>query len=252
MFKKKKKTSFEPDIGQPPDDPEFYPEPQQHEHEHGSHHQMGRSNAQQILNNLALSPNDFAAGIAMCVKALAEATSSPPTSPIIVEYRSRRMVFGRRNLGRMDGNEAIRIAVRTIYPQGNVSDSQRFVVEATLFAEDGRPDRRVVGVDLDSWGELLPYIHTLYLRLDVPPTSPRDRDRDRERERDRGGERERDRGGDRDRRDRDRERERERERERPRRDSTSGAERREERPPEASGVALERSQSQNEGYPPAE
>jgi hypothetical protein len=64
---------------------------------------MSRSNPQQILNNLAFSSNDFAAGIAICIKALAEATASPPVSPIIIEYRNRRMAFGRRNLARMDG-----------------------------------------------------------------------------------------------------------------------------------------------------
>jgi hypothetical protein len=45
----------------------------------------------------------MAAGIAMCVKALAEATAIPPASPIIVEYRGRRMAFGRKNLAKMDG-----------------------------------------------------------------------------------------------------------------------------------------------------
>jgi hypothetical protein len=65
---------------------------------------MGRSNVQQIINNLASSPNDFASGIALCIKALAEATASPPASPIMIEYRGRRMAFGRRNLERMDGH----------------------------------------------------------------------------------------------------------------------------------------------------
>jgi len=231
MFgRKKKKTSFEPDIGQPPDEPELYTE-HQHEHDSRSHQQMGRSNVQQIINNLASSPNDFASGIALCIKALAEATASPPASPIMIEYRGRRMAFGRRNLERMDGHEAIRMAVRTIYPQGHISDSQRFIAEASLFTEDGRPDRRVVGIDLDSWVELLPYINSLFLRVDAPPTSPRDRDRDRDR-------------------DRYRDRDRERERERP----LPGVERRDEptQPAEPSGSGLERSQSQNEGYPSPE
>jgi hypothetical protein len=85
------------------------------------------------------------------------------------------------------------MAVRTIYPQGHISDSQRFIAEASLFTEDGRPDRRVVGIDLDSWVELLPYINSLFLRVDAPPTSPRDRDRDRDRDRYRDRDRERER-----------------------------------------------------------
>jgi len=82
----------------------------------------------------------------------------------------------------MGGHEVIRTAVRTIYPQGTVSDPQHFIMEAVLFSEDGRgADRRaLVGIDLDSWDELLPFIHSLYLRVDAPPTSPRDRDRERE------------------------------------------------------------------------
>src|ERR1700691_1246371 len=139
MFKsKKKKTSFDPvssiqsqvrdaadqDIGQVLDDPELYTE---HHHEQRcvcfcsviilfasalpddalssrSHYQeMSRSNPQQILNKLASSSNDFASGIAICIKALAEATASPPATPIVIEYRNRRMAFGRRSLSRMDG-----------------------------------------------------------------------------------------------------------------------------------------------------
>jgi hypothetical protein len=42
-------------------------------------------------------------------------------------------------------------------------DPQRLIAEASLFTEDGRADRRVVGVDLDLWAELLPYIHSLFL-----------------------------------------------------------------------------------------
>jgi hypothetical protein len=65
---------------------------------------MGRSSVQQVLNTLASSSNDFASGIALCIKALAETSASPPASPIIIEYRGRRMAFGRRNLERMDGH----------------------------------------------------------------------------------------------------------------------------------------------------
>ena len=100
--------------------------------------------------------------------------------------------------------DAIRMAVRKIYPQGNISDSQRFAVEARLFAEDGQPARRDVGVDLESWEELLPYIQILFVTNEPPVVSPRDRDRDRERERER-----------------ERDPQRERERERPRRGSFS-------------------------------
>lgn len=70
---------------------------------------MSRSNPQQILNSLASSPNDFAAGIALCIKALADATASPPTSPIMVEYRNRRMAFGRRHLARLGGHVSFRL-----------------------------------------------------------------------------------------------------------------------------------------------
>jgi len=141
------------------------------------------------------------------------------------------------------------MAARAIYPQAVTSESQRFLVEAVLFGEDGRVDRRaLVTVDLQSWGELLPYIHSLYLRNEASASSPRDGDRDRDRYRDRDRDRDRDRYRDRD---------REKERERPRHESISGAERREDRPPgEPSGIPaaaeLERNQSQNEGYPPAE
>lgn len=244
MFRsRKKKTSFEPG----PEEFEQYPEQQQDHRPHHSHHeQMSRSSPQQILNNLASSSNELAAGIAICVKALAEATASPPASPVVVEYRNRRMIFGRRNLARMDGYEAVRHAVRTIYPQGTATEAQRFVVEASLFTEDGRADRRIASVDLDSWGEILPHIHSLYLRLDVPPTSPRDGDpnRDRDRYRDRDRDRDRDRYRD--------PRDRERDRDRPRRESTSGAEKRDDRVPadEPPPAAVERNQSQNDGFPP--
>lgn len=170
---------------------------------------MSRSNPQQILNNLALSPNSFAAGIALCVKALNEATAGPPTSPIVVDYRNRRMAFGRRHLARLGGHvssirarlsfsqltgqqEAIRMAVRTIYPHGHIPDTQRFIVEARLFGDDGQPARRDVGIDLESWEELVPYIQILFV-ANEPVVSPRDRDRDREREREPQRERERDR-----------------------------------------------------------
>ena len=43
----------------------------------------------------------------------------------------------------------------------------------------------MVGVDLDSWGGPLPYFHSLFLRLDPQPASPRGRDHDRDRDRDR-------------------------------------------------------------------
>lgn len=64
---------------------------------------MGRSNPRQILNMLAQSSNEFAAGIAMVVKALADANASPPASPIMIDYRGMRMAFGRRNLGMLNG-----------------------------------------------------------------------------------------------------------------------------------------------------
>ena len=75
------------------------------------------------------------------------------------------------------------MAVRLIYPQGTTSDPQHFIMEAILFSEDGRGtgDRRaMVGIDPESWDELLPFIHSIYLRVDAPPTSPRDRDREQE------------------------------------------------------------------------
>jgi hypothetical protein len=56
-------------------------------------------------------------------------------------------------------------------------------MEAILFSEDGRAtgDRRaIVGIDPESWDELLPFIHSIYLRVDAPPTSPRGRDREQE------------------------------------------------------------------------
>jgi len=99
------------------------------------------------------------------------------------------------------------MATRSIYPQGKIPDHQHFVMEASLFGEDGRaePRDRVI-VDPGSWEELLPHIHSLYLRAEEPPANPRDANRDRDR-------------------DRHRDRDRDRERERPRRD----AERRDER-----------------------
>jgi len=191
---------------------------------------MGRSNPQQILNNLASSQNNFAAGLGLCVQALAEATASAPVTPIMIEYRNGRMAFGRRSLARMGGHEAIIMAARLIYPQGTTPDPQRFVVEATLYTEDGRVDRgNRVSIYLGSWEELLPYIHSLYLRVEASPTSPRDEDRDR----DRDNYRNRNKG-------------KERERERPRRES-SGLEGRDGHP---QGARLGRRESQNEGYPP--
>jgi len=246
--KKKKKTSFEPEYPriQPDDDGELMiHEQDEHFQQHHTPHRitpsvpMSRSNPQQILNSLALSSNQFAAGIALCVKALADATAGPPTSPIMVEYRSRRMAFGRMHLARLSGHEAVRMVTRTIYPQGNIPDSQRFIVDARLFAEDGQIARRDVGIDLESWEELLPYIHTLFVTIE-PTGSGRDRDRDRDRER---------------------ERERERDKERPRRGSHSaanpGPERREDPRDRdrnrhdvyaAEPVGIERVGSQNEGY----
>jgi len=246
--RKKKKTSFEP-----PDDVDLIHEQEEYiPHQHQSHREpMSRSNPQQILNSLAASPNSFAAGIALCVKALAEATAGPPSAPIVVDYRNRRMAFGRKHLARLGGYDAIRMAARKIYPQGNIPDTQRFNVDARLFDEDGQLTRRdVVAVDLESWEELLPYIHTLFIANEAA-VNPRDRDRDRDRERERERERER-------------QPQRERDRDRPRRGSFSvpnpGLERREdpreqrirhEAYPESSG-AVERGGSQNEGYPPAE
>lgn len=64
----------------------------------------GRSNPQHILASLVASSNDFAAGIAICVKALADATASPPSTPVMVEYRNRRMAFGRRQLAGLEGH----------------------------------------------------------------------------------------------------------------------------------------------------
>lgn len=84
------------------------------------------------------------------------------------------------------------MAVRKMYPHGNIPDTQRFLVDARLFAEDGLPARRDVSVDLESWEELLPYIQILFV-TNEPVVSPRDRDRDREREREPQRERERDR-----------------------------------------------------------
>lgn len=81
----------------------MYPSEHGGGHGHSSHHETGRSNPRQILNMLAQSSNEFAAGIAMIVKALADANASPPASPIMVDYRGTRMAFGRRNLGRLNG-----------------------------------------------------------------------------------------------------------------------------------------------------
>jgi len=246
MFRsRKKKTSFEPSA----EELDHYIEPQHEPRSHQFHHEhMSRLTPQQVLNNLANSSNDFAAGIAICIKALAEATAGPPTTPIIIEYRSRRMAFGRKQLARMDALETIKMAVRTIYPHATSSDSQRFVLEAALFSEDGRADRRnLVSVDVESWGELIPHIHSLYLRNES--TAPRDVDRDRDRDRYRDRDRERDRV------ERERYRDRDRDRERPRRESVPPPERREERPQdnsfaEPAAQGLEGSHSQNGGLSP--
>lgn len=93
---------------------------------------------------------------------------------------------------------------RTVYPQGQITDTQNFLVAARFYAEDGQVARREVGVDLASWDELLPYIQTLYIANEPVNPPPRDRDRDRDRDRER---------------ERERERQRERERRPPRRDS---------------------------------
>jgi hypothetical protein len=77
------------------------------------------------------------------------------------------------------------MAIRAIYPQVAAPDAQHIITEASLYTEDGRPDRRVVGIDLQSWEEILPYIYSLHLRVEAAPTSPRYRDRDRDRERER-------------------------------------------------------------------
>lgn len=85
------------------------------------------------------------------------------------------------------------MVVRSIYPQGQISDTQNFIVAARFYAEDGQVARREVGVDLVSWGELLPYIQTLYVANEPTSPPPRDRDRDRERDRERERQRERER-----------------------------------------------------------
>lgn len=69
--------------------------------------------------------------------------------------------------------EAIKMAVRAIYPP---AEGQRITVDAVLFTEDGKADRRAVPIDMESWEELLPHIHSIYLR---------DRDRDKEKDKDR-------------------------------------------------------------------
>jgi len=123
------------------------------------------------------------------------------------------MAFGRRSLAGLDGHAAVIMAARALYPQGSTPDPQRFIVEASLFAEDGRADpRNTVSIDLRSWDELLPYIHSIHLRFEPSSSSPREGNRERD--------------GDRYREDRHRDRERDREREPER---TRGAERRDGR-----------------------
>lgn len=77
-----------------------------------------------------------------------------------------------------------------MHPGRKMPEPARIAVEAKLFTENGSPDRRTVGVDVDSWGELLPYMHTLYI-VEKPETvltksrEERERERDRYRYRDR-------------------------------------------------------------------
>ncbi|KIM75654.1 hypothetical protein PILCRDRAFT_827086 [Piloderma croceum F 1598] len=126
---------------------------------------MNRANPQQVLERLIASPNDVTAAIAQCFKALVDVAGSPPGSPILVTvtdytkspFSTRSRVFGRKALTDHVGMFAW-MKFRAAF---SISHNARLKLEATMFEANGEIGTTSDESDLDSWPELIHYIHKL-------------------------------------------------------------------------------------------
>lgn len=125
---------------------------------------MNRSQLK-ILSQLASSPNDVASGLAQCMEALRLVSSLPRASPIMVEYSGMKgsfiKAFGREHLSRVP----FRTVSGLLKASMELSEDSR-IMYAAFYREDGTIDPTKVLIDEDSWKELVPYVHTLYIEDD--------------------------------------------------------------------------------------
>ncbi|KAG2015718.1 hypothetical protein CC2G_008962 [Coprinopsis cinerea AmutBmut pab1-1] len=107
---------------------------------------------------LATSTNPIAAGIAEVLQAIATASSrgqSPPSTPIMIECGERVMALGRKRMAAMNGRNAF-LYLKSKF--GLLSTSNALYLSASFV---GDSQQQFVEVDMDAWGELVPYIERL-------------------------------------------------------------------------------------------
>ncbi|KAF9526642.1 hypothetical protein CPB83DRAFT_857552 [Crepidotus variabilis] len=114
-------------------------------------HRMG---IPEKLADLTNSPNTVAAGVGEVLQALAAVTNAPNSKPIMVEFGNRVMAVGRSRMMTMNGRNAF-LYMKSKF--GLLNASTAFFLEATF---EGNEDR-YVEIDLDSWEELVVYMHKL-------------------------------------------------------------------------------------------
>ncbi|KAF8161256.1 hypothetical protein B0H34DRAFT_673245 [Crassisporium funariophilum] len=108
----------------------------------------------EAINDLARSANNVAAGIGEVLQAFVAATSRSTSRPIMVEFGNRTMAIGRQRMASMNGRNAF-LYMKSKF--GLLNSTIALFLQATL----DRNDEQLVEVDLDSWEELVPYIHRL-------------------------------------------------------------------------------------------
>ncbi|EGN93490.1 hypothetical protein SERLA73DRAFT_189653 [Serpula lacrymans var. lacrymans S7.3] len=129
---------------------------------------MSQQNAQSVLAHLASSKNETAAGLAQCLQALVLVSSGPTMSPIIVRYREfgtygqvisiRDRAFGRGTLARVPCHTALALFKKSFKLSKDVQLSS-----AVFFNEDRSVSSKEAEIDPDSWQELVPFVHMVYI-----------------------------------------------------------------------------------------
>jgi hypothetical protein len=125
------------------------------------------SGAYVIVQQLFNTFQPTAVGIAHFLNALLNFTIAGGTSPVIVEYMNKEgatqvMIFSRQKLSAAfsDAMEIIRIGfgVGAYYNPG-------FTVTGVLFySGDGTVQETPVSISQDSWADLMPHVHKIFIR----------------------------------------------------------------------------------------
>ncbi|KAJ3514799.1 hypothetical protein NLJ89_g2159 [Agrocybe chaxingu] len=106
------------------------------------------------LTDLATSSNSVAAGFGEIVQALVASSNPPNSRPIMVEFGNRTMAIGRQRMQTMNGRNAF-LYMKSKF--GLLNATSAFFLEAT-FEQDVDS---FVEIDLDSWEELVAFMHKI-------------------------------------------------------------------------------------------